>query len=86
MCSPVFAICRDGADVWSGALVKKSDNFKKSLDFIALKWYDVYIKCSEQKQVDLEKPWRELPVGARQWGRPCRIPSVSSALNERNFQ
>ena len=30
-----------------------------------------------------ERTLRELSVGARQWGRPSRIHSVSSALNKR---
>ncbi len=65
---------------------------KKGIDFIAIEWYsrirklNYEIKCGEQKQVELERTWRELPVGARQRGRPSRIPSVSSALNKRNLQ
>jgi hypothetical protein len=41
--------------------------FLKTIDFINLKWYNaINLNAIEQKQVSLERTWRELPVGARQ--------------------
>ena len=64
----------------------KIKNFQKPLDFIALTCYNdrtmkYHSNAFEQEQVSFEGTWRELPVGARQWGDLGRIHPASSAPN-----
>ena len=60
--------------------------FIKPIDKQKKQCYNAVNKCDEQKPVGWKEPYRELPVGARQWGRPSRIRSVSSALNKMDLQ